>query len=120
MHCGPSWFLREGMVVRVPLLPTHVYEDYDLGRVRVHGGLILARRGGRAVAYLNMCRHVPLSLDLGDGELVNSDGTRLLCHHHGATFRIEDGVCEHGPCEGERLIAATVDETDGDLWVEVP
>lgn len=120
VHCGPSWLLQEGMVVRVPMLPTHTFEDPETGRVKVHGGLILARRDGRALAYLNLCRHVPLSLDLGDGELLTADKTRLLCHHHGARYRIEDGVCESGPCEGERLIAAEVDERDGEIWVEVP
>ncbi|MBK7402184.1 MAG: Rieske 2Fe-2S domain-containing protein [Myxococcales bacterium] len=108
------------MVVRVPILPTPWFEDPEIGRVKVHGGLIVARKGGRAIAYLNLCRHVPLSLDLGDGELLSADKTRLLCHHHGARYRIEDGVCDYGPCEGERLIPAAVDERDGELWVEVP
>jgi nitrite reductase/ring-hydroxylating ferredoxin subunit len=32
----------------------------------------------------------------------------LMCAHHGAMYRIADGVCFDGPCEGARLMPIPV------------
>lgn len=70
----------------------------------------VVRRGGRYFAYLNECRHLPLSLDGGSGQFLSDDRKHLLCVHHGALYRIEDGFCVDGPCVGMRLEALEVVE----------
>ena len=31
------------------------------------------------------------------------DGSRLMCEAHGATFNLQDGSCDNGPCQGDTL-----------------
>ena len=40
----------------------------------------------------------------------------LFCNSHAAYFRIEDGMCIDGPCEGQKLYPAAV-ILDGDKIV---
>ncbi len=77
------------------------------------GGVVVGRVGGSWRAYRNECKHRALPLDLGGSSPMSDDGTRLLCHQHGALYRLDDGLCIVGPCFGERLQALSVRE-DGD------
>ncbi|MCG3196093.1 MAG: Rieske (2Fe-2S) protein [Candidatus Omnitrophica bacterium] len=54
--------------------------------------------------YLNRCRHLPITLDWGDGEVLDESGKLLQCRNHGALFRPSDGLCVAGPCQGLFLI----------------
>jgi nitrite reductase/ring-hydroxylating ferredoxin subunit len=119
VSCGPAAFISEGLAVKVPILPGFVLTDDRLGTVLVRSAIV-ARRGGRIYAYANVCRHVPLTLDMGDGELLAADRTVLLCHHHGARYRIEDGKCLYGPCDGMQLVPLGIEEIDGELTLLLP
>jgi nitrite reductase/ring-hydroxylating ferredoxin subunit len=119
VSCGPALWMAEGALLRVPIIPGFVVEDPELGRIAARGALI-ARKNGQIRAYVNVCRHVPLSLDLGDGEVASADGRYFLCHHHGARYQVDDGVCIYGPCEGESLIPLASEVVDGELFVLVP
>lgn len=77
------------------------------------GGVVVGRVSGAWRAYRNECKHRALPLDLGGNSPMSDDGNRLLCHQHGALYRLDDGLCVVGPCVGERLQALTVRE-DGD------
>jgi|SRR5437868_8500146 nitrite reductase/ring-hydroxylating ferredoxin subunit len=57
----------------------------------------------QVVAYENVCRHIPLSLDNADGQFFTQHGTHLLCQTHGATYDPITGICVEGPCVGARL-----------------
>jgi nitrite reductase/ring-hydroxylating ferredoxin subunit len=111
--------VTEGARIAVPVIPHFHFDDPDLGRVKARG-LLLARRLGRLFVYANVCRHIPLTLDLGDGEVAGLESATFLCHHHGARFRIEDGRCISGPCEGESLVAIEHVVEDGELVVLLP
>lgn len=119
VRCGPAAFITEGAAVKVPLLPGFVISDDRLGTTMVRSAVV-ARKHGRIHAYANICRHVPLTLDLGDGELLAADRTVLLCHHHGARYRIEDGKCLYGPCDGDFLFPLGVEEEHGELLLVLP
>jgi nitrite reductase/ring-hydroxylating ferredoxin subunit len=80
--------------------------------------LVLRDGDGRVVAYRNLCRHLPVPLDGGTGELLTDDGAYLVCGTHGATYRLGDGVCVDGPCEGAALESLRVWVEDGDIYVE--
>jgi nitrite reductase/ring-hydroxylating ferredoxin subunit len=68
------------------------------------------------VAFANVCRHLPIGLDVGmeSDEIekgirlapLAENGHDLLCHRHGARFRPLDGMCVFGPCEGLSLFPA--------------
>jgi len=79
--------------------------------------MLLRDRGGAIVAYRNLCRHLPVPLDGGTGELLSDDGAHLICGTHGATYRVLDGYCIEGPCEGLALRRLHVREQGGDLFV---
>ena len=75
-----------------------------LPNARGRDGVVLLRRGGQVYAYVNNCPHYDRApLGWRKDEFLNGDGTRILCAAHGALFRIEDGVCEIGPCLGQAL-----------------
>lgn len=79
--------------------------------------LLLLDHRGAIVAYRNLCRHLPVPLDGGTGELLTDDGAHLVCGTHGATYRLQDGLCIDGPCEGLALHRLRIREDDGDLYV---
>jgi len=80
--------------------------------------LVVVRRGGAVYGYVNSCPHVPSRLDYFTGEFLDETGRLLECQGHGARFRIEDGVCVEGPCEGESLLPAPVRVADGRVWLD--
>ena len=79
--------------------------------------LLLRDDSGVIVAYRNLCQHLPVPLDGGTGELLSDDGAHLICGTHGATYRLHDGYCVEGPCEGLALQRLYVRKEGGDLYV---
>ena len=79
---------------------------------------LVGRVRGAWRAYKNECRHRALPLDLGARSAMSDDGRFLLCHQHGALYRLEDGRCFAGPCAGMSLEALAIhEEPDGTLVV---
>lgn len=101
--------LREG-VVRT----TQLGEDADGIPIMA---LVLRDENGLIVAYRNLCRHLPVPLDGGTGEFLSDDRAHLVCGTHGATYRLLDGYCVEGPCEGLSLQRLHVRADDGELFV---
>ena len=83
-------------------------EDGDARVISFDGGfpaaeIIVVRRGASVCAYLNVCAHLPLPLNIGSR--VRAKDGLMFCDHHYAAFRLDDGVCVDGACRGERLTA---------------
>ena len=74
------------------------------------------RHGGRVMAYLNRCAHVPVELDWQDGEFLDHSKLYLVCATHGALYSPEDGRCVGGRCNGQSLASLTVEERDGAIY----
>ena len=51
---------------------------------------------------------------------MSDDGRYLLCHQHGALYRLVDGKCVSGPCVGESLTPVTVTEDEEGLMLREP
>lgn len=66
-------------------------------------GVFAVRRGAAVRVYVNACPHIGTPLDWVPDRFLTADGTQIVCATHGALFRIEDGVCTHGPCRGDAL-----------------
>ncbi|CAN5388725.1 Rieske 2Fe-2S domain-containing protein [soil metagenome] len=98
----------------------------ELGRRQAPATGFVIRHGGRAIAWLNQCRHVPMELDWQPGRVFDENREYLVCATHGALYRPDDGVCVSGPCTGARLRPIVVLESDGriawqpDLLVKAP
>lgn len=88
----------------------------ELGKRRSRAVGFVVRFQGRVRGYLNECRHVPSELDWQPGRFFDRDGLYLICATHGAMYRPGDGFCIQGPCAGQRLVALTVEERDGQVY----
>lgn len=113
---GPVSFLPERHFVVVALGRRIQLEEGTFAR-----SALVGRINGEVRAYANLCRHLAIPLDMNDGWVMDSDGTELECHHHGARFALDTGECTFGPCFGKSLFAMTVvvDE-QGTAYLEVP
>ena len=72
-------------------------EGYDCFRI------VLLRSGENVLALRNRCAHVQIPLNYELDLFHVLDGKVLMCAHHGAMYRISDGFCFDGPCEGASL-----------------
>ena len=95
---GPVWFLPKRGFVVVPILVPYKLPDGTQARSALVGFV-----DGRYVAFANVCRHLAIQLDLGDGEVMDDENHQIVCHHHGAIFEPDTGECVVGPCHGDWL-----------------
>jgi nitrite reductase/ring-hydroxylating ferredoxin subunit len=72
---------------------------------------------GRFFAYVNRCRHVPISLDWVDNQFFTADGNFLQCATHGAKYLPDTGECVAGPPCGKFLHQLPVLVSDGVVYV---
>ncbi|MCC6625392.1 MAG: Rieske 2Fe-2S domain-containing protein [Deltaproteobacteria bacterium] len=79
-------------------------------------GMIVADATGALHVYVNRCPHVPYSLDLGDGNVLDPDGLTIVCSNHGARFDPDTGRCRWGPVRG-RFLEPLPFRRDGDRLV---
>jgi nitrite reductase/ring-hydroxylating ferredoxin subunit len=77
-------------------------------------GVLLLRRGEQVWAYRNCCPHFSIPLNYEPQTFHCFDGELLMCAHHTAMFRVEDGYCYDGPCMGAHLQALPL-QRDGSL-----
>jgi len=78
---------------------------------------IAVRRKGTVFLYKNICPHTDSPLDWRPGMFLNSRKDLIQCSTHGALFRIEDGACVAGPCDGQALDAVPAEVRDGNVWL---
>jgi nitrite reductase/ring-hydroxylating ferredoxin subunit len=92
-------------------------------QIKIHGYLFqgfVIRKQNKFYAYQNLCRHLPVTLDLKDNAFFNHDKKYLQCHMHGATYEIETGHCIAGPCIGANLNALELKEEENQLVITIP
>jgi nitrite reductase/ring-hydroxylating ferredoxin subunit len=65
--------------------------------------VVVLRLGERLFAFHNCCPHFSLPLNYEPDRFHVFDGDLLMCAHHTAIYRIADGACIDGPCDGARL-----------------
>lgn len=77
--------------------------------------VVIVRRGRQAWAYINRCPHFSVCLDYEPGDVLTYGGKVLMCAHHSALFRFEDGQCIEGPCTGAALTPVAIRIVDGEV-----
>ncbi|MBA4149719.1 MAG: Rieske 2Fe-2S domain-containing protein [Verrucomicrobia bacterium] len=77
----------------------------------------LACFAGQHVAYENICRHIAISLDYGDGRFFAKDGQHFICQSHGAVYEPLTGVCVRGPCAGDQLKSLRISVENDGVWL---
>jgi nitrite reductase/ring-hydroxylating ferredoxin subunit len=78
--------------------------------------VVVVRRGDQVWAYVNRCPHFSVPLDFEPGNVSCYRSLVLMCAHHSALFRFDDGMCIDGPCAGAALEAVPV-KIDSNAWV---
>jgi nitrite reductase/ring-hydroxylating ferredoxin subunit len=77
--------------------------------------IFLVRRGATIAAFVNSCPHTGGPLDWVEDQFLDLARRHILCATHGAVFRIEDGHCLAGPCQGKGLKAVAVVVAEGEV-----
>ena len=80
---------------------------------RFHGFVV--RQGEEVHGYVDRCPHHGLPLAQKLDEYLSPSGDLIACGWHGALFRIADGNCVGGPCQGQRLKGWPVTVADGEI-----
>lgn len=81
--------------------------------------LFLVRHRGQVRAYRNRCPHLGIELNWMPDRFLDLDRRFIHCSTHGALFKIDNGHCIAGPCQGEALTALACREQDGHIYVKL-
>jgi nitrite reductase/ring-hydroxylating ferredoxin subunit len=79
--------------------------------------IFIARLGDAAYAYLNWCPHTQVLLDQVPGKFFDRRHNYIICGMHAARFRVADGFCIGGPCEGESLKPVQIEIQEGTVYL---
>ena len=82
--------------------------SFILGEGKDRRDVVVVRSGGKLFAYVNSCPHQAMPLETFPDKFLNEDATLFVCSTHGARFRVEDGYCISGPCEGMALVRIAI------------
>lgn len=105
---APAWI----RLCELSELPQTGARGFDLTG-RGSDDLFIVRRGTLLRAYRNSCPHWPgASMPWRKHAYLDSAAEHIVCHGHGARFRLDDGLCLLGPCQGKMLesVPLRVDE----------
>lgn len=61
------------------------------------------KKYGQIYIYENVCPHLGIQLEWQENEFLDIDASMIQCSSHGALFKIDDGECVLGPCQGQSL-----------------
>lgn len=81
--------------------------------------LFAVRKNGELFVYENSCPHLGIQLEWMPDQFLDMDASMIQCSSHGALFRIQDGECLAGPCQGQSLKAIRFALLDGQIKVEL-
>lgn len=93
-------------------------KSFIIGEGKSRRDIVIVRRHGAFHAYVNSCPHQGMPLETFPDKFLDEDGSLFVCSTHGARFRVEDGFCTSGPCEGQSLTALRVRVERGGLSIE--
>ena len=124
MPANPDyWRLRPrapaigAVVAPLEAVPDRRGREFQFGRGSAAFSMFVVRHGETVRGYLNLCPHFSLKLNQRGDEFVNPDGSLIRCTMHFAEFRIEDGLCVAGACEGSFLDPVPVHVQDGQIVI---
>lgn len=106
------------VLCRLDEIPDGEARGFDFGQGLETLYVFVVRQGKRVHGYVNSCPHIGTPLDLVPDRFMTDDRRHILCMTHGARFRIYDGYCFTGPCQGESLTPVALAVRDGAVMWE--
>jgi nitrite reductase/ring-hydroxylating ferredoxin subunit len=113
LHSNPT------VLCRLDALAEPGSKGYTFGSGGHRREIFVVRDAAGVHGYENVCPHKDMILDGVPDQFLTLDKKHILCINHGARFRIDDGVCVHGPCKGKRLTPLAVEIIDGQVVLVV-
>ncbi|MEQ1753888.1 MAG: Rieske 2Fe-2S domain-containing protein [Micropepsaceae bacterium] len=89
---------------------------FEVGDGAARREVIIVCHASNFHAYMNSCPHQAMPLEILPDKFLNEDGSLLVCSTHGARFRVEDGYCVSGPCQGKSLVPIAVEIDDASVF----
>ena len=80
-------------------------------------GLFVLRCGNDVRVYRNRCPHLGTPLNWTPDRFLDREREHIVCATHGAVFRVDDGECISGPCEGDALERIEAVVRDGVVYI---
>ncbi|HEY8515974.1 MAG TPA: Rieske 2Fe-2S domain-containing protein [Candidatus Binatia bacterium] len=75
---------------------------------------------GQLRAYVNRCRHIPMTMDWVENQFFDEAGEFLVCPTHGALYEPDRGECVFGPACGKALYAVPLVEQGDEVLALCP
>lgn len=98
-------------------IPDGSGRTFVFGEGRNALGVIVLRAGDDVTAFVNLCPHFWIPLNVGERPATFRN--HVLCANHYAAFRFRDGYCVEGPCEGSSLDPVPLAVRDGRVAVDL-
>lgn len=70
--------------------------------------VFVVKKDGEVYAYENECPHAGINLEWQEDDFLDMNNEHIQCSVHGALFKIENGDCMGGACNGEGLTPAEI------------
>jgi nitrite reductase/ring-hydroxylating ferredoxin subunit len=105
------------VVAPLDAIPDGRAREFVFGRGASAFSMFVVRRGEDVRGYLNLCPHFSLKLNQRGEEFLNESGSLIRCTMHFAEFRIDDGFCVAGACEGRFLDPVPLHVANGQLVI---
>jgi nitrite reductase/ring-hydroxylating ferredoxin subunit len=91
-------------------IPDGQGREFSFGPEHDAFSMFVVRRGAAAFGYVNVCPHFSLKLNYKRDQFTTRDG-EIMCSMHYALFRLDDGMCTEGACEGRALDPVPIEVT---------
>jgi nitrite reductase/ring-hydroxylating ferredoxin subunit len=75
---------------------------------------------GTLHAWVNRCRHVPMTMDWIENQFLTEDGRYVQCATHGACYQPDTGECVAGPALGKSLIRVPLEVVGNEVRATCP
>lgn len=103
----PACPVKGTVLCDVSEIPDEGGREVSFGSEREPLRFLLLRQGSAVWGYENVCPHFSLPLNFDPQVFVTLDGV-IMCAHHTAFFKFDDGSCIDGPCAGSGLTPVPV------------
>ena len=80
----------------------------------------VVHQGGEHHAFVNQCRHVPMTMDWIENRFLTEDKCFIQCATHGALFEPKTGLCVDGPPAGKSLLRIPIEWRGDELIARCP